>query len=500
MDTSTAKPNELTTNRKAFAINMEPSIYGTFAEIGAGQEVARYFFKVGGAAGTIAKTMSAYDMTFSDEIYGKTKRYVSETRLQQMLTHEYNLLTERLTAARGDKTRFFVFANTAAAASYRNKKECHGWMGIRFQLHPNTPPNDVIMHVRMLDNSNAAQQDALGIVGVNFIYGALLHHQDPDLFIELLRDHLGNERIEVDMLAFHGPDFEGVENRVLSLKLVEHGMTHAVMFGPEATILQPSTAIRKKAVLVERGSFRPVTHLNIDMLNCAGAQFAQEEKVHDRDILSIMEITMNNLLQSGALDYSDFLARVDAIAAAGYHAMVSNYMEYFRLSAYFRRYTDGMIGIVMGINHLKAIFNENYYVNLDGGILESFGRLYKQNVKTYIYPMQGRGYNDFHQQQPKRCNPTPATHHQATPEVANNTIITLDNVPIDAHLNHLFRYLRCNHFIVPVVGANIDYLNIFSRELMQKITAGDPSWEASVPTSVATIIKARNLWGYQGSV
>ena len=270
---------ELTTNRKAFLINLDANIYGTFAEIGAGQEVARYFFKVGGAAGTIAKSMSAYDMKFSDAIYGKSKRYVSEDRLNQMLDHEYKLLTERLDATRGSHTHFFVFANTVAAASYRNKKECHGWMGIRFQMAPQTEPNDIILHVRMLETSNQAQQDALGIVGVNFIYAALRHQHDSDLFIESIKDNLGNERIEVDMLRFRGPDFKKIENRVISLKLVEHGLTNAVMFDPSGSILQPSTVIRKKAILVERGSFRPVTHVNIDMLKCAGAQFVQEAQV-----------------------------------------------------------------------------------------------------------------------------------------------------------------------------------------------------------------------------
>jgi len=498
MEKPTVSPGELTTSRKAFLLNLDPDIYGTFAEIGAGQEVARHFFQAGGAAGTIAKSMSAYDMKFSDEIYGKCKRYVSENRLKQMLDHEYDLLTERLAPTRGSSAHFFVFANTVAAASYRNKKECHGWMGVRFQLTPQSPPNDAIMHVRMLDNSNAAQQEALGIVGVNFLFAALMYNNDPDLFIQSLSDHLGNERIEVDMLKIEGPDFKEIENRVLSLKLVEHGLTNAVMFGADASILQPSSAIRKKAVLVERGSFRPVTRVNIDMLNCAGAQFVQEAQVQDHEVLTVLEITMNNLLQSGSLDYDDFLARVDAIAAVGYPVIVSNYMEYFRLSAYFRRYTEGMIGIVMGISHLKAIFNEEYYTNLDGGILESFGRLFKQNVKTYIYPMKGSRYDKYQKIEHRHVDggtpdDWPATH------TASDALITTENLQVDAHLKHLFLYLRDNHFIEPAVGADTQLLDIFSRDLLQHIQSGDADWEDSVPANVATVIKQRKLWGYSGA-
>lgn len=496
MEKPTVTPGELTTNRKAFLINLDQSIYGTFAEIGAGQEVARHFFKVGGAAGTIAKSMSAYDMKFSDEIYGKSERYVSVDRLRQMLDHEYNLLTERLAEDRGESTNFFVFANTVAAASYRSKKECHGWMGLRFQLTPQSEPNDIIMHVRMLDNTNAAQQDALGIVGVNFVFGALMYNNDPDLFIQSLLDHLTNERIEVDILEFNGPDFKCVENRVLSLKLVEHGLTNAVMFGPDSTILQPSSALRKKAIIVERGSFRPITKVNIDMLSCAGAQFMQEEQVADREVVAVMEITMNNLLQSGNIDHEDFLARVDAISAVGYNVIVSNYMEYYRLSAYFRRYTDGMIGIVMGINHLNAIFNEEYYANLDGGILESFGRLFKQNVKVYVYPMKGKGYDSFVKLEKSNGE---ASFGSMPPKSAfsDEILITADNIKVKDHLKHLFVYLHKNHFIEAVVGANIGYLNIFSREIIKKIKEGDPEWEDGVPEAVVQLIKERKLWGYR---
>ncbi|HKB92452.1 MAG TPA: TonB-dependent receptor, partial [Opitutaceae bacterium] len=289
----------LTANRKALTINLDEPRYGTFAEIGAGQEVARVFFQAGGASGTIAKTMSAYDMTFSDAIYGKAPRYVSQERLEHMLDHEYKLLLERLDQARGERTTFFVFANTVATKSFKGNNDAHGWMGVRFQINPREEPNDIFLHLRMWDKDNLMQQQALGIAGVNLLYGAFYYRDDPKRLIQSLVDNVGADRIEIDMLKFKGPAFKQIDNRLLSLQLVQHGLTNAVMFGPNGDVLQPSEVLYKKAILVERGSFRPVTHVNVDMLNCACAQFVQEPLVKGKDVIVLMEITMNNLLASG---------------------------------------------------------------------------------------------------------------------------------------------------------------------------------------------------------
>ncbi|MDP0497112.1 MAG: TonB-dependent receptor [Verrucomicrobiota bacterium JB024] len=488
------EPSELTTNRKALLVNLDQNVYGTFAEIGAGQEVARHFFKAGGAAGTIAKSMSAYDMKFSDEIYGKASRYVSRDRLSQMLDHEYRLLINRLEESRGENTTFFVFANTVAAASYNNNKNCHGWMGMRFQTSPMSPPNDIIIHVRMWDKTGSAQQEALGIAGVNFIWAALVYYTDMGEFIPSLIDNVGSERLEVDMLEFHGPAFdEKIENRVVALQLVEHGLTNAVMFGSDGTVLQPSEFLYKKSLLVERGSFRPITHVNTDMLKCAGAQFMQEDSVQGESVVALLEITMKNLLAGGKdIDYDDFLARVDAINCLGYHVLVSNYMEYFRLSAYFRRYTQKMIGIVLGINHLHEIFNEEYYESLDGGILESFGRLFKANVKLYVYPMKGNSYNSYVGHTDMKGN----LLDSGGGGFADQMLITADNLKVKSKLRHLYSYLLENHFIEPVVGADAAHLDIFSRNILKKIQERDPSWEEAVPPRVAELIKTRGLWGY----
>jgi hypothetical protein len=482
----------LTTNRKALTINLDGAKYGTFAEIGAGQEVARVFFHAGGAAGTIAKSISAYDMAFSDAIYGKAPRYVSKERLKLMLDHEYNLLMERLATVRGDHTTFFVFADTVAAKSYKGNNEAHGWLGIRYQLEAKGEPSDIYIHVRMWDKENVLQQEALGIIGTNLIYGAFYYRTDPRKFIQSLLDSLSSDRIEVDMLQFVGPAFQQVDNRLMSLHLVQYGLTNAVMFGSNGEVLQPSEVLYKKAIMVERGSFRPVTHVNIDMLNCATAQFVQEPLVKGKDVVVLMEITMNNLLAEGSIDAEDFLSRVDLLGALGLTVLISNYSEYYRLTSYFRRYTKEMIGVAMGINNLLEIFNEKYYDNLEGGILESFGRLFRNAVKLYIYPMRQEAYDRYIATgQPVSAQGTSASH-----AFAANVLITARNAQVVEHLRNLYDHLMENHYLDCIVGFNPDTLNIFSRDVLRRIKERDPSWETMVPQPVVIAIKKRGLFGY----
>jgi hypothetical protein len=494
---SEEKKELLTTNRKALTINLDESRYGTFAEIGAGQEVARYFFQAGGASGTIAKTISAYDMVFSDAIYGKAPRYVSRERLTTMLNHEYSLLEERLAEARGDRTAFFVFADTVATRSFKGDNDAHGWMGIRFQIHPQEPPNDIILHLRMWDKETVLQQEALGIFGVNFIYGAFFYRTSPEKFIRSLVDNLSTDRIEVDMLKFAGPAFAQVDNRLLSLVLVQTGLTNAVMFGPDGDVLQPSEVLYKKAILVERGSFRPVTLVNIDMLNCATAQFLQEPAVKGRPVMVLMEITMNNLLAAGRLDAGDFLARVDLLGAIGYTVLISNYPEFFRLTSYFRRYTKEMIGVALGINNLVEIFNEKYYDNLEGGILESFGRLFRNAVKLFVYPMREEAFARYVAGSdaagatlPRRPGSPPET----------GALRTADRLEVLPHLRHLYAHLLENHYIEDLTGFNPATLDIISRDVLVKIRTNDPSWEEAVPPAVAGKIKELGLFDYHPAV
>jgi hypothetical protein len=486
-----AKKELLTTTQKARRINFDAPVYGTFAEIGAGQEVAREFFHAGGASGTIAKSISAYDMVFSDAIYGKSPRYVCRERLNLMLDHEYGLLVERLSAIRADRTNFFVFADTVATSNHQETNDAHGWLGIRFQAAPLSEPSEIVLHVRMWDRDTVLQQQALGIVGVNLIYGALYLREDPRQLIESLQDNLGTDRIEVDMLHFSGHCFETIDNRLMALHLVECKLTNAVMFGPQGEVLQPSEILHKKAILVERGSFRPVTHVNVDMIACATAQFVQEPPVKGKEVVVLMEITMNNLLSEGALDARDFLSRVDLLADIGFTVLISNYSEYYRLTSYFRRYTKEMIGVAIGINNLLEIFNEKYYDNLEGGILESFGRLFRNAVKLYVYPMSGEAYNRYITESKRAVT--------AAQSAAPHILITAKNARVADHLASLYAHLLENHFIDNIVGFDADILGIFSRDALKKIREHDLLWENMVPRTVANAIKRRGLFGHGAS-
>ncbi len=461
----------LGTHQKALQVNLDPSKYGTFAEIGAGQEVTRWFFRVGGASGTVAKTISAYDMTVSDAIYGRAERYVSQERLATMLDHEYGLLVERLVAKRGSTTKFFAFADTAAATSFSRREDGHGWLGVRFQHHPGAEPSQVVLHMRLTDKENLQQQEALGILGVNLIHSALYFHNDIDLFIEALIDNLSLERVEVDMIKCTGPAFKGVDNRLLSLKLVQAGLTNAAMFMASGENVQPADALYKKAILLERGSFRPVTNATYDMLRASKAMFVQEPRMQDEEFIVLMEMTQKNLLTEGGIDHKDYLERVDMLCGLGQNVIITNFAEFHRLAAYLFRYTKKMIGIVMGVPTLKEIFDEKYYANLEGGILESFGRLFKNDLKIYAYPLL---------------------------EEKTGSLITAGNLRVAPHLRHLYSYLTENRFIDSIRDYDERTLSIFAREVLAHIRRGDADWEHQVPPAIAAMIKERNLLGYLG--
>ncbi|MEO7276309.1 MAG: TonB-dependent receptor [Vicinamibacterales bacterium] len=458
------------THAKALQVNLDPAKYGTFAEIGAGQEVARWFFRVGGAAGTVAKAMSAYDMTFSDAIYGHSDRYVSRGRLQTMLDHEHELLLQRLNLERGDRTRFFVFADTVATRSYSRKEDGHGWLGIRFQVDPLGPASDITIHVRLTDGEAEKQQEALGIIGVNLVYGALFRHTDPAALIASLLDGVTATRGQVDMIEFTGPAFATVDNRLMSLELVRHGLTHAAMFDADGRVVQPSDALYKKCVLIERGSFRPATKVTTDMLRCALAQFVQEPGVKGEEPMVLFEMTLKNLREgANEINAQDFLDRADILATLGRTVLISNYGEYHRLAAYLFRQTKKPIGIVMGVPSLRDLFDESYYADLDGGILESFGRLFKNDLKVYAYPMLD----------PK-----------------TGALITAGNLRVAPHLRHLLDYLAENRLIESLRDFDERCLPIYSREVLARIRSGTPGWEEMTPPAVAELIKRRGLLGY----
>ncbi len=463
---------ELDTHQKALRINLDPRWYGTFAEIGAGQEVVRWFFRVGAAAGTVAKSISAYDMTVSDAIYGSGDRYVSRTRLQAMLDREFSLNVERLSERRGDQTAFFAFADTVVARSYKGGNECHGWMGVKFQSRPHDEPSQILIHVRMLDTEASLQQEALGVVGVNLLYGAFFFHHDPEALLESLLDKLTTGRIEIDVIEFRGIEFRSVDNRLISLKLVQLGLSGVAMFGPNHEVLQPSEALYKKAVLVERGSFRPPTHVNFDMLECALEKFKADPAVEGKEVLPLFELTMRNLLAGGNdIDRRDFLARADLLAACGMTVLISDYFEYYRLAAYLAWRTKERIGIVLGVPSLTELFEEKYYTQLPGGILESFGRLFKNDLKLYVYPLR---------------------------DAATGKLTTVENLDVSPELRKLYGYLADRGSFVELDNYHPEYLKIFSRDVLKKIAAGDEAWQDMVPAGVSDLIRKRKFFGCKG--
>ncbi len=459
------------TLQKALQINLDPRWYGTIAEIGAGQEVARWFFRAGGAAGTVAKTISAYDMAVSDAVYGRSGRYVSSQRLQAMLDHEFALNMERLDDTRGDNNAFFAFADTVVARSYQGGNECHGWMGVKFQSHVRDEPSQIVLHVRMLDTEASLQQEALGIVGVNILFGAFFHHHEPEVMIESLLDRLTTGRIEIDMIQFKGIEFRSVDNRLMALKLVQLGLSGLAMFGPDGDVLQPSEVLRKRSILVERGSFRPPTVVNIDMLSSALTKFEQDPAVAGTEPLLLTELTMANLMStatSGTVNRRDFLARADLLAACGMTTLISDYVEYHRLAHYLFERTTGRIGIVMGVPSLIDVFRESHYAHMPGGILESFGRMFKNELKLFVYPM-----------------------------LRDGDVVTVDTVRVEPELQPLYDYLNRRGSFVDLDNYKPDYLPILSRDVLKRIAAGDEVWETQVPEAVAELIKKRAFFDYR---
>ena len=459
------------TQDKALRINIDAARYGTFAEIGAGQEVARWFFHVGGAAGTIAKTISAYDMAVSDAVYGAAKRYVSRQRLAAMLDHEWSLLLERLDSSRGATTKFFVFADTVAAKSWSRTEEGQGWLGIRFQTEAHGRPSQIIIHARMWDLENARQQDALGMLGVNLIHAAFYDHQKPEALIGTLMDGLTRDRMEVDMIKFSGKAFEDLDNRLMSLQLVQQRLTNAALFAPDGEVVEPAELLHGTPVLIERGSFRPITRVTLDMMDQALTLMRADAGAAAREPVSLMEMTLRNLMAlDERVDHVDFLARMDTLRELGRTVMISNYSRYHNVTSYLRRYTKDRIGIVLGVPTLAQIFEEKHYEDLEGGILEALGRLLGGPVKLYIYPL----------------------HDPKTGE-----IVTAETFTIPGHLSHLYAHLRQNGRVVSITPQPGFDLAVLPRDVLAMIRNGRDSWEAHVPEAVARVIKERKLFGYR---
>ena len=451
---------------KALAFNMDRHVYGTLAEIGAGQETVRWFFKVGGAAGSIAKSMSAYDMKFSDSIYGECRRYVSRERLQAMLDTEYHLLVKRLGRQRGQDTAFFAFANTVATFSYTQQRAGHGWLGIRFQHKPGASVSQIELHVSLKGRAASADQDALGILGVNLIYGARYLHENPQELLLSLMDDLSPEQLEIDNIDFSGPAFGRVDNRLMALQLVQNGFTEAALFGADGKLILPADALYKKAVLVERSRFRPPTHLTMEMLDHALKYFRTETGLDEKDIVVLSEMTLQNLSVENSIEATDFMQRVDILCALGKKVLVSNYAGFYRLAQYLFKLTRMPVAITLGIPTLEKIFQEDYYQHLDGGILEAFGKLFRNDMRLYVCPALD----------------------------AHDRLTTIHNLRIARHLQHLYQHLLQNGFLRSLDEIDHRHLKIHADAVLEKIHRQDQSWREMVPETVAGLIDQRQLF------
>ena len=462
----------LTPKQKALNINLDSSIYGTFAEIGAGQETVRHFFRAGGASNTIAKAMSAYDKDFSDAIYGKEikNRYVTQNRLRKMLRYEVSLIEERLDRAKNPGKKYFSYANTVTTINYDKTMKGHGWVGLRFQLHENEDYNEIVIHVKFRENDATSQQETLGSLGVNLIYGAFNYSDNPRRLIESLYDDISVDKLEIDMIDFDGPAFRYVDNRLMSLQLVKLGMTDAVIFNSEGNNMLPADILYKQNIFAVRGSFRPVTLVNIDVLEHGLEMFMKENNACVEDTEVLFEITIANLRAAGDIDERDFLDRVDVIAKLGYNVMISNFSEYFRMVDYFSTFTSGKIGVAMGVNNLLDVFDEEYYEDLPGGILEAFGKFFKKGMRVYLYP-----YKD----------------------TVTGELLSSENLKVHPNLKELYKYFKLNKLIIDINNFNPEYLEIYSRDILRKISCAEKGWEEQLPNGVADMIKERGMFGYK---
>jgi hypothetical protein len=457
--------------QKALRLNLDPSTYGTFAEIGAGQEVARWFFHVGSATGTVAKSISAYDMALSDSLYGPAERYVSRQRLASMLDHELGQLLSSLAATRGDTTTFFAFADTVATHGQSHPGTGRGWVGLRFQAHPREQPSEIIVHLHLFDTTTVAQQEALGIFGVNLIYG-VFYLRKAEALIGSLFDDLSRARVEADMIRFSGPAYEGIDNRLVSLQLVEQALTDAAMFTATGEVVQPSEVLHQKPILVERGSFRPMTMLTLDLLERARERFRTEPAVSGEEPVVLAEMALRDLLSGGAIDHTDFLARADILGTLGFDVLISRFEPYYQLAEYLVAYTDRMVGIAVGLPSIREIVEEKYYRDLPGGVLESIGRLFKRSVKLYVYPVLDATTGRVHDLREASLH-APWTHLRAL-------LLEL------GQLEHLR-------------PSDVAHLSIRTGDVRALIQAGDLKWESMVPPRIAAVIKTRRLFGWRPS-
>jgi hypothetical protein len=460
----------MTTHQKALNINMDASRYGSFAEIGAGQEVARWFFRVGGAAGTIAKTISAYDKNVSDVIYGTNQRYVSSGRLLAMLEKEYDLNVKRLDRDIGHETSFFAFADTVSAQNYLGTADCHGWMGIRFQAHPRSPASQIILHARMLDRDALVQHEALGVLGVNLVYGASRLSDQPEVLLASLLDNLTKGRIEIDTVEFSGDAFENVDQRLISLSLVGLGLSKAAMLSAEGEVRRPSEILYKRPVILQRGRFRPPTMVHADIQRRTLEKFSTDPAVDADRIVSLLEIRLTELRETTGETVGDFLDRISALKAGNQSVLVSDSPEYYIAIDYLAHFGAKQIAMPIGITDFIDLLNQDRYANRPGYLLETAGRLFGLGVRLYVYP----GLD------PK-----------------NGQRIDLASFDVPKSVSKLLDYLVEQDFVRPLDGLTDGQLRVGSNDVLAMLRRGDPAWESHVEPEVVAAIKSGGLFGYK---
>lgn len=463
------KRQQLETEQKALEINLDANIYGSFAEIGAGQEVARHFFKVGAAAGTIAKTISAYDKVVSDDIYGRepSGRYVCESRVYRMLDHEYELMLDRLEGQRPNIC-LFAFADTVTTINYHRTIKGHGWVGMRFQLTPHSEPNDIIVHVELKDGNANLQQQAVGVLGVNMVYACYHYHNDYKTLIASLMDKL-EDRVKIDVVRLTGPQFT-IDNRLLTLELIKQDMTDVAIFDKKGVPVHVSEFLYKKNLLVVRGNFRPTTLVSMDMLRSSATQFRAEPGVDGLHTYVMTEVTLDSLCSGGdEVNEQDFLDRANLLNHLGQTVMITDCDRYRKLISYLTDYRILKLGLVVEARALLGLVSGKYERNKDGRLLTSFGEVFTRDVGMYVYPEMQEGSGE---------------------------LLTAKTLPVPEGLKSLHQHLLDHKHIVDIEEFSSENLHIRSSEVLRKLKEDEEGWEQMVPDKVARYIRENGLFGF----
>lgn len=451
---STSAQSIAATQEKAFLINMDKSLYGSFAEIGAGQETANWFFRSSGAAGTVAKTISAYDMTVSDTLYGTARRYVSEERLKQMMDYEYSQLINRLGEKRGKDTCFFAYCNTVKCKGYRDNGPWSAWVGVRFQLKPGAPPSDLVMHVRLLVPDHDLQMRLLGILGVNMLYALFFKRERMEEFVQCIGENVDADSFEIDFMRFSGHGFNMFDNRILALQLVRSGLSELTIFCPNGAVAQPADLLYKKPIVLMRGSFMPLCNIHLEMMESVRNKFCETLSTEQRDkVVDLCEISLSNLLRGSEVDLLGFLDRVDALAALGKTVMVTNISHFHRISTLLNQFTREPIAIALSIGLLNELFKDKW-ADTPGGILASMGHIFINKTKFYVTPWINRSTGEF---------------------------VTAGTYRAPEKYRYLYQHLRENGDVIEVPYFNQKLLFRTPRDIIRMISAGDEQWKDYVP-------------------